>query len=464
MINTTGDKQNASSAYLDGTASVFNEAPADTQSSSAATAPTHTTDMPPDYSTVEIQNGFQNTTLSPTVSSAETYPASLTRNENSYSTLTVATNKPKEIHATKGFDFTRSLVISATNLSKSSMTVEPDIDINNNDTIIVIAKVTSSKTNLSDKCNVTWQVNQQGAYELNVNSGWSMWSMASVECQFTLRLPPNIIRTHPGLRADLSGGRVDMEHLGNITFDHVAIKSNNSAVSLLEVNGGIVQVTTTNAKICLKNVVAQNAMDIKTVNGPISVSESRAKRMGIKTTNGPVDLQATSAQVIQVETTNAKIISNKVVAAEARFTTTNRTIKASNNNIDSLHISTTDAKIEGTWIVGCNLDIKTTDSRIDGFILFKQPTARANIRLATTDSRIKVRLPAAEFRGTFDAKTTSRTVNIKWKNAQDVQKPAIRQIVEEKSYKRGVIGEPHESQQHELLAQTSDSGIEIVFV
>ncbi|KAJ2724586.1 hypothetical protein GGI07_001839 [Coemansia sp. Benny D115] len=448
---------------MEGAASILNE---DRGESASATAPAQQfpADLPPAYSAVDPRILTPNQgNDSITVGSVMTIPASASDTQVFHSALSVDVDRPKEMRAVKGFDFSRPIVLSTNNLYRSSLIVEPDTYKNNNDTIIVIAEIKSAKVNVADKCKITCQVNQQGAYEFSVNSSWSMWSFAYIECRFVVRVPPSAKISHPGIQAELANGRVDMGHLSNISFDHIAIKTTNAAMSLSDVRGGVAQLSTTNADICIKRTVIQNALDAKTSNSSIHLIELQSRRVGIKTSNSLVNLQSVSGQAVQVETSNAKITCDQVDAAEVNLTTSNNSIKSSNVSSDILRIVTSNAKVEGVWVVKHGLDIKTSNSGIDGLVLLKDSVARANIRLVTTNSQIKVRLPAAEFRGTFDAKTSNSSVNVLWKNNLGLAQPNVNYIVDEKPYKRGIVGGPQEMR-HEFSAQTSNSGIEVDFV
>ncbi|KAJ1725703.1 hypothetical protein LPJ53_000182 [Coemansia erecta] len=378
--------------------------------------------------------------------------------------LTVDQIRPKELEAVRGFAFDRPIFIHATNVSSSSLVIEPDMNPENRDTAIVIAEVSAQKSDIYEKCEITAQVNSHGEYDFHVNSNWSLWSMAMVRCRFVVRLPLAVSRSHPGIRAELSNSNIDIGQLTNIEFDHIDIKAQNAPLTFNGIRAGYLRAATTNCEVRVTNATIGTVLDIKTSNARIALTTVRGDRISAKTTNSSIVLQSVAGQAVNAETNNAKLHCDDVTASELHLQTHNSTIVSNKIKADHLYLVTANAKIEGIWEIKHMLDISTTNSKVDGYILLSDPMARANMRIRTTNARIKMRLPANSFSGGFDARTSNRPATVEYRDKKTaVSLPPLQFVVNDRHYKRGFLGNVAQSR-HEFSASTSNSAIDIEFV
>ncbi|KAJ1813188.1 hypothetical protein LPJ56_005248, partial [Coemansia sp. RSA 2599] len=362
--------------------------------------------------------------------------------------------------AVQGFPFDRPLLIRTTNIQNSSLVIEHDSDPENTDSIVVSAIITAQKSDIREKCEITTLVNAHGEYDFHVNSTWSMWSLAMAKCSFFVRVPPSANIRHPGVRIDLASSSIETRHVSNIEFDRLDIKTQCGLILLNGLRGGLIHASTSNSELRAMNVSAGVALELKTTNAKISVSDIQAARISAKTSNSPVALKTAVVQFANIETTNSKIECDTVTGGELHLQTNNSTITSTGMQVDSLYMVTTNAKIEGTWEIRDLLDICTTNSKIEGYILLKESPDKTSVRLSTSNSKIKVRLPAETFSGTFDLKTSSRTVSVSCKKKEG---PRVSYIVDDKSYKKGFIGDK-DKVWHDISAKTSNSGIEVLLI
>ncbi|KAJ2382565.1 hypothetical protein GGI05_005614 [Coemansia sp. RSA 2603] len=285
-----------------------------------------------------------------------------------------------------------------------------------------------------------------------------------VRCRFIVRLPSSVSMSHPGLRVDMSNSNIDMAHLTNIEFDHINIKAQNAPLTFNGIHVGYLQAATTNCEVRVTNVNIGTALDTKTSNARIAMTNIHGNRISAKTTNTSIVLQSVVGQIVNAETTNAKLHCADVKASELHLKTHNSTIVSSNITADQLYLTTANAKIEGTWEIKNMLDISTTNSKVDGYIVLSDPMARANVRIKTTNASIKVRLPAKSFSGGFDARTSNRSVTVDYRDKKAAASlPPLQFVVNEKHYKRGFLANAGQLR-HEFSASTSNSGIDIEFV
>ncbi|KAJ2606257.1 hypothetical protein H4R99_000465 [Coemansia sp. RSA 1722] len=435
----------------------------------------HPVDLPPEYSVVDPNPG--QASASPTTAHLEQHASSPSnrsvselpkpleplpafRRQNTRNELVVDQKRPRELEAVQGFAFDRPLLIRTTNIQNSSLVIEHDSDPDNTDSIIVSAIITGQKADIGEKCEITTLVNAHGEYDFHVNSSWSMWSLAMLRCTFFVRVPPSANVKHPGIRIDLGTSTIETRHINNIEFDRIDIKTQCGLMLLNGIRGGLIHAATSNSELRAMNISASIALELKTNNAKISVSDIQAARISAKTSNSPIALKSVVAQFANIETTNSKIECDTVTGNELHLQTTNSTITSSSICADSLYMETNNAKIEGTWEIRDLLDICTSNSKIEGYILLKDPLAKSCVRLKTTNAKIKVRLPAETFSGTFDLKTTSRTASVAYKNKQA---PPVTYLVQDKSYKKGSVGSK-DMLCHDISARTSNSGIEVLLI
>ncbi|KAJ2779483.1 hypothetical protein GGI15_003859 [Coemansia interrupta] len=378
--------------------------------------------------------------------------------------LTVNQIRPKELEAVSGFPFDRPIYIHATNVSSASLVIEPDTNTENRDTAIVIAEVSAQKSDIYEKCEVTAQLNAHGEYDFHVNSNWSLWSMAMVRCRFVVRLPAAVSRTHPGLRVDLSNSNISIGQLANIEFDHINVRAQNAPLAFNGVRVGYLQAATTNCEVRVTNATIGTALDVKTSNARIAMTSAHGGRISAKTTNSSILLQSVTGQMINAETKNAKLHCDDITAAELHLKTHNSTIVSNKIKADHLYLATENAKIEGIWEIKHTLDISTTNSKVDGHVLLSDPMARANMRIKTSNAKIKVRLPAKSFSGSFDARTRNWSATVAYRDKKAAAGlPPLQFVVDDKHYKRGFLGDAGQTR-HEFSASTSNSTIDIEFV
>ncbi|KAJ1645515.1 hypothetical protein LPJ64_002906 [Coemansia asiatica] len=430
----------------------------------------HPVELPPEYSIVDPNPGQQPqpavqpevslfTAAVPSLSPSPSEPPGFHR-QNSRNELAVGQKKPKELEAIQGFPFDRPLLIRTTNIQSSSLVIEHDSDPENIDSIIVSAIVTGQKSDIQEKCEITTLVNVHGEYDFHVNSNWSMWSLAKVKCSFFIRVPPSANLKHPGICIDLATSSIETRHINNIEFDRIDIKTECGMILLNGIRGGLIHAATSSSELRVMNINASVALELKTTNAKISLSDIQASRISAKTSNSPIALKSVVAQFANIETTNSKIECDTVSGNELHLQTNNSTITSSNMCANSLFMDTTNAKIEGTWEIQDLLDICTTNSKIEGYVLFKEPSVKTSVRLKTTNAKIKVRLPAEKFSGTFDLKTSSRAASVAYK---EKEAQPVTYIVQDKSYKKGSVGDK-DKVWHDISAKTSNSGIEILLI
>ncbi|KAJ1998740.1 hypothetical protein GGI04_004870 [Coemansia thaxteri] len=380
-----------------------------------------------------------------------------------YRDLKIDQMKPSELVATKAFAFDRPVYIHTTGISSSTLIIEPDTDCTNTDAIVVRAEVSSQISGLDNKCNVTVAINELNEYDFYVCSTASIWSLKSINCRFIVRVPSNHAGSHPGVRIALTNGRADLNYLHGMSFGFIDLKTTCGDVSLTNVRGGRINIGTTRGAIKSNNVVATEMYDVQTTNSKVTLVDVRAMRVSAVTSNASITMTTISGDAVVAETTNCKIECTNVSAVNMKLTTTNSSIETNHVAATNLYLNTRNAKIEGTWRIRSLLDVVTTNSRIIGAILLEDPTVHANIRLSTTNSKIKATLPAESFRGVFDAKTSNSSASVQWPRGKSPSMPPFQYIINDKSYKRGTVGNV-DSMRHQFSAITSNSGIDLRFV
>ncbi|KAI8323506.1 hypothetical protein GQ54DRAFT_258139 [Martensiomyces pterosporus] len=382
--------------------------------------------------------------------------------EGSQGDIKVDKKSAKELVATKGFAFDHPLYIHTTGVSSSSVVIEPDTNLNNQGTIVVTAELTSPTTGIEDRSEFTVHFNSHDEYDFHVSVNWAFWNMMMVQCRIIVRVPSTVSCVHPGIRVEVTNGRVDMSSLTNVDFGRINLKTSNSSVSMSNIRGGDIRFATSNGEMRLTNVTASEKVNATSSNGKMEVENIRTPSLTAVTSNGSLTLLRVAADKVRGETVNSSINCRDTKANDLDLHTTNSSINTMGVEADSMRVSTKNAKVEGTWKVRSLLEVYTTNSKIDGTIDLVDPLAAARIRLTTTNSKIRANLPARSFRGTVDAKTSNSKVFVEWKSSQ-VPAPAINYIVDDKSYKRAKIGEVSELQ-HDFVAKTSNSSIDVKFV
>ncbi|KAJ2900134.1 hypothetical protein IWW38_000674 [Coemansia aciculifera] len=475
----TDKKQQALARYLEGDGSSFDNNSGGGGGSSnrdnnrhfteARAAPTDTTmiptpatereaipnDLPPAYS---FSDPNMHAGMPPQFSAALT-GGSL----DVYQDLKVDQKRASEMVATKAFAFDRPVYIHTSNISSTTLVVEPDTKLGNTDSIVVIAQITSQLSGLDNKCNVTATVNELNEYDFFVCSTASMWSIKPISCRFVVRVPSAHACSHPGIRAEFTNGRADMSYINNINFGFIDLKTTCGDVNLTHVRGGIIRASTTRGVFKANNVVAAELCEMLTTNSKVVLVDVRAKQVITTTNNSSITLTTVSGESIIAETTHGKVDCTNVAAINVKLSTTNSSIDTSHVEASNLYLNTRNAKIEGTWRIKNVLDVVTTNSRINGTILLQDPLEPVTIRLSTTNSKIQAYLPTDSFRGEFDIKTSNSKATVKAQRKDIVDSPPIRFTIDDKSFKRGTIGPGH-SVLHQLAASTSNSAIEIRLV
>ncbi|KAJ1961897.1 hypothetical protein GGI12_002978 [Dipsacomyces acuminosporus] len=373
--------------------------------------------------------------------------------------LKVDKKSSSELTATKGFAFDHPLYLHTTGVSSSSIVIEPDTNMNNQGAIVVTAELSSLSSGIEEKSEFTVHLNSSNEYDFHVNVAWSIWNMMSISCRFIVRVPSTISCAHPGIRAEITKGRIDISSLPNVEFSHIHLKTTNSSTSMSYVRGGDIRFTTSNGEMKFNNVVATRKLDAQTSNAKITLENAKTPALTASTSNGGISLERIEGGSVRAQTSNSSISCNQTKAIDLELKTRNSSINTADVEADNMHISTENARVEGVWKVKSGLYIHTSNSRIDGTIELIDPMAPATIRLETTNSKIKAHLPAEAFRGTVDARTSNSKASVEWLNSH-VQQPEITYIVDDKSYKRAKIGAARELR-HDFAAKTSNSGIDI---
>ncbi|KAJ2040090.1 hypothetical protein H4S03_001255 [Coemansia sp. S3946] len=392
------------------------------------------------------------------------FTASLTNSSlDTYRDLKLDQKRASELVATKAFAFDRPVFIHTSNISSSTLVIEPDTNLDNKDAIVIVAEVTSQISGLDNKCSVTATVNELNEYDFFVCSTASMWSLKTICCRFLVRVPSTYTGSHPGLRVALTNGRADMSYINNINFSFIDLKTTCGDVSLINVFGGNIRISTTRGVLKANNVVAAEMFEALTTNSRISLVDIRAQRVNTATSNSTITLTTVAGEAVHAETTNSKIDCTNVSAVNLKLTTTNSSIETNHVEASNLYLNTRNAKVEGTWRIKNLLDVVTTNSKIISTILLQEPTAPVSIRLSTTNSKIQAYLPAESFRGVFDVKTSNSKATVQSQRVNNVGSPPIQFIINDRSYKRGTIG-PTDSVRHQFSASTTNSGIEVRLV
>ncbi|KAJ2496351.1 hypothetical protein IWW47_003813 [Coemansia sp. RSA 2052] len=377
--------------------------------------------------------------------------------------LKVDQKRASELVATKAFAFDRPVFIHASNVSSTTLVIEPDTNLDNADAIVVIAEVTSLISGLDNKCSVTATVNELNEYDFYVCSTASMWSLKSINCRFVVRVPSTRAGSHPGIRAAFANGRADMSYINNINFGFIDLKTTCGDVALTNVQGGSIRVSTTRGVLKASNVVAADLCEMLTTNCKVTLVDVRAQQVNTKTSNSSITLTTVAGEAVLAETSNGKIDCTNISAVNVKLTTTNSSIDTNHVAATNLYLNTRNAKIEGTWRIKNLLDVVTTNSKIVSTILLQDPLEPVTIRLSTTNSKIQAYLPAESFRGVFDAKTSNSKATVQAHRTNNVGSPPIQYIINDKSYKRGTIGSI-DSTRHQFSASTTNSGIEVRLV
>ncbi|KAJ2453520.1 hypothetical protein EV183_002159 [Coemansia sp. RSA 2336] len=435
----------------------------------AVLEPSSIADLPPAYSVIDpnasISNAVAATTPEPVLSE-----------------LKVDIIKPTELVATKEFGLDRPIYFHANNVSSSSLIVERQVGPSNHNTVTVIAEVSSSTSDIKDRCMVVMSDNDKGEYDVFVDFKWTILNAFSTHCKFIMRVPAvgNIV--HPGIRAEISNDHFGMGHLHHTCFEFIKVQASSSYVSLTGVNAQRINiessrkqvklvgiechelcVAASNASIEATSVQAAALSDLKTTNDKIYITDLRAPLVYAKTSNAKLVLENVTADKVDAMTSSEKLKCISTTAGQIALKTSNSAIETEAIAADSLELITSNSAIKGDWFIKDKLNVKTTNSRITGTVKFKDPLAHALIELATSNSRIDVALPASAFCGIFDAKTSNGSVNVEWPDNTDSKESPHSYIVDTKSYKRGSVGSSAEFR-HDLVAKTSNSDINIKFV
>ncbi|KAJ2698755.1 hypothetical protein H4218_003076 [Coemansia sp. IMI 209128] len=431
------------------------QAPATMPSPPAAQQEVVPGDLPPAYS-------FSDPNIYSTI--PPQFTTSLSNSSlDTYRDLKVDQKRASELVATKAFAFDRPVFVHTSNISSSTLVIEPDTNLSNKDAVVIIAEVTSQISGLDNKCTVTTTINELNEYEFFVCSTASIWSLKTMSCRFIVRVPSTYNGSHPGIRVALTNGRADMSYINNISFGFIDLKTTCGDVSLNNVLGGNIRINTTRGTLKASNVVAAELFEALTTNSKVSLVDVRAQRVNTATSNSSISLTTVAGEAVHAETSNSKIDCTNVSAVNVKLTTTNSPIETNHLVASNLYLNTRNAKVEGTWRIKNLLDVVTTNSRISSTILLQDPLAPVNIRLSTTNSKIQAYLPAESFRGVFDAKTSNSKATVQSQRANNASSPPIQFIINDRSYKRGTIGSA-DSVLHHFSASTTNSGIEVRLV
>ncbi|KAJ2840666.1 hypothetical protein FBU31_000222, partial [Coemansia sp. 'formosensis'] len=205
-------------------------------------------DLPPAYS-------FSDPNIHPTL--PPQFTTALTSSSlDAYRDLKLDQKKASELVATKAFAFDRPVFIHTSNISSSTLVIEPDTSLDNKDAIVIVAEVTSLISGLDNRCSVTATINELNEYDFFVCSTASMWSIKPINCRFLVRVPSTYTGSHPGIRASFTNGRADMSYINNINFGFIDLKTTCGDVSLNNILGGNIRINTTRGVLKANNVVA----------------------------------------------------------------------------------------------------------------------------------------------------------------------------------------------------------------
>ncbi|KAI7826310.1 hypothetical protein BX661DRAFT_183771 [Kickxella alabastrina] len=425
----------------------------------------HTSDLPPAYSTTD-PSVYSDGAAPPTA----TYP--------SQSDLKIDQIGPKQLRATQGFPLDRPLFIHTTNISGSTLLVQPDTNINNHNVVIVSVEVASQAGGIRDKCDVLVHMNAHGEYEFHVRSRYAFWSMALVQCRFTVSMPFGAGGMHPGVRTELTNGCIDIVRLGNMRFGYVNLTTTNKPVTLTDVRSRLVQVISTNSCVQATGVISEAEISLRTTNANIALVNSQAPQITVSSTNRTVTLQSVSGQAVHAQTSNSRVVCDNVTAGgEMHLVTTNSTVSTNVVVADSLRIMTSNSGVEGSWRVGSYLGVRTTNGSITADVLFNSDagSTRAVVELCSSNAPIRAKLPAGLFRGSFDVKTLNANAAVVWKGGSDsgsggqtVGGMPLNFSVDDKCHKHGTVaaadavGLGH--MQHDFSAKTSNALVELLFM
>ncbi|KAJ2162093.1 hypothetical protein GGF46_000968 [Coemansia sp. RSA 552] len=313
--------------------------------------------------------------------------------------LKVDHKRPTELVATKSLGLDRPLFFHTTNVSKSSLIVEHDVDPSNTDHVVVRVEVGAQTSDLADRCTFTMEANDRGEYEIHASLKWSLWNVFMTSCKFVVRVPATMDIAHPGIRAELSGDHVVMGRLTNVDFAWIDIQTSNADVTLTAVNGGRVRIRTSNCTIEANNVAAKECLELETTDSAVTLKNSDSADIRVQTTNAKIQLQNVKGGNVVGNTSNAKIGCVNVVCNNLVLRTSNGGLETdAATSANSMRLTTRNTGIKGVWNVKDLLDVSTSNSKIEGCVVLKDPSAKTSISLHTSNAKIRVNLPADAFR------------------------------------------------------------------
>ncbi|HHU28976.1 TPA: DUF4097 domain-containing protein [bacterium] len=212
---------------------------------------------------------------------------------------------------------------------------------------------------------------------------------------------------HLIINGDVVNVNIEDAQIKNLEINHAvgSITLKNSVVNNIDIKGDVTNinceniteiedflVNLKNGKTRLYKVAARN-IDIKSVNGEISVSnssiENLTEKINLSLTNGKVTLNA-KAKDINVNTTNASITLNSVKSDILNVKTTNGVIKGSSFNVSE---STTIKNINGSIDVRGRFSKLVNISTTNGSVLFRSTAGTAikyNFDITTRNGKITV--------------------------------------------------------------------------
>ncbi|KAJ1961898.1 hypothetical protein GGI12_002979 [Dipsacomyces acuminosporus] len=374
----------------------------------------------------------------------------------------VDSKNPKEPVGTATFDFKHPIYIHSNGVTCNGITIEPDTNPNNQDTVYVTAHVISPTNGIEDRCHFIVRLNDYNEYDFHIDVPWSFWNLMMIQCKISIRLPSVALCLHPGIRGEIERGKIEMASLSNVTFGHLNLRTSCGNVSFKDVCVSDFKVVTSDGAMKLRNVVAKDKFDVKTSNYKLELEDIRAQELSATTSNRAIELFSVAAERLRVETSNAPISCRNVEGSDVDLRTSNASIDTVDVVADSLRISTTNAKIGGMWKVRTLLDTYTTNGSIDGTIALADATSHASIRMSTTNGNIRALLPAGSFRGTVDSMASNGAATIQWSNPQ-VPQPPMQYLVDTYEYKRVSVGEQGQLV-HDLVGKTNNGSIDVRFV